>query len=145
MVMMMWEDVTVERPSSFGAQRKKLLLSGITGFAEPARVMAVMGPSGCGKTTFLDSLTGKLAPNVVMTGNILINGKKNLNSRDVSYVAQEELFLGTLTVKETLTFSANMRLPSKMTKEEINKVVEETIMEMGLEDCADTRIGNWHW
>ncbi|BAT85244.1 hypothetical protein LR48_Vigan03g213400 [Vigna angularis] len=144
MVMMMWEDVTVERPSSFGAQRKKLLLSGITGFAEPARVMAVMGPSGCGKTTFLDSLTGKLAPNVVMTGNILINGKKNLNSRDVSYVAQEELFLGTLTVKETLTFSANMRLPSKMSKEEINKVVEETIMEMGLEDCADTRIGNWH-
>lgn len=58
MVMMMWEDVTVERPASFGAQRKKLLLSGITGFAEPARVMAVMGPSGCGKTTFLDSLTG---------------------------------------------------------------------------------------
>jgi len=61
-----------------------------------------------------------------------------------SYVAQEELLLGTLTVKETLTFSANMRLPSKMSKEEINKVVEETIMEMGLEDCADTRIGNWH-
>ncbi|XP_027923670.1 ABC transporter G family member 15-like [Vigna unguiculata] len=144
MVMVMWEDVTVERAASFGAQKRKLLLNGITGFAEPARVMAVMGPSGCGKTTFLDSFTGKLAPNVVVTGNILINGKKNLNSRDVSYVAQEELLLGTLTVKETLTFSANMRLPSKMSKEEINKVVEETIMEMGLEDCADTRIGNWH-
>ncbi|KAK7336537.1 hypothetical protein VNO77_17080 [Canavalia gladiata] len=37
-----------------------------------------------------------------------------------------------------------MRLPSKMTKEEINRVVEETITEMGLEDCADNRIGNWH-
>ena len=58
--------------------------------------------------------------------------------------AGKELFLGTLTVKETLTYSANMRLPSKMTKEEIDKVVEETIVEMGLEDCADTRIGNWH-
>jgi len=55
---MMWEDVTVEPAASFGAQRRKLLLNGITGFAEPDRVMAIMGPSGCGKTTFLDSLTG---------------------------------------------------------------------------------------
>lgn len=60
------------------------------------------------------------------------------------YVAQEEIFLGTLTVRESLTYSAYMRLPSDMTKEETNKVVEETIMEMGLEECADTRIGNWH-
>ncbi|CAJ1912482.1 unnamed protein product [Sphenostylis stenocarpa] len=138
---MVWEDLTVEVQK----KKKKVVLNGITGFAKPARVLAVMGPSGCGKTTFLDSFTGKLAPNLVMTGNILINGKKkSLNSREVSYVAQEDLFLGTLTVKETIAFSANMRLPSKMTKEEINQVVEETIMEMGLEDCADTRIGNWH-
>lgn len=145
-MVMVWEDVTVELFEGLGDQKKKKkLLNGITGFAEPSRIMAVMGPSGCGKTTFLDSLTGKLPANVVVTGNIQINGKKqSLYSREVSYVAQEELYLGTLTVKETLTYSANMRLPSKMTKEEINKVVEETIMEMGLEDCADNRIGNWH-
>ncbi|KAK7378130.1 hypothetical protein VNO80_03567 [Phaseolus coccineus] len=55
---MIWEDLTVDLRASFGAQRRKLLLSGITGFAEPDRVMAIMGPSGCGKTTFLHSLTG---------------------------------------------------------------------------------------
>ncbi|KAK7244560.1 hypothetical protein RIF29_39384 [Crotalaria pallida] len=37
-----------------------------------------------------------------------------------------------------------MRLPSTMTKEEINKVVGDTIMKMGLEECADNKIGNWH-
>lgn len=37
-----------------------------------------------------------------------------------------------------------MRLPSKMTIQEINKVVEQTIIEMGLEECANTKIGNWH-
>ncbi|XP_027351091.1 ABC transporter G family member 15-like [Abrus precatorius] len=138
---MVWEDLTVE---CFGTHKKKLL-TGITGFAEPGRIMAVMGPSGCGKTTLLNSFTGRLPTNVAVSGNILLNGKKrSLYSKDVSYVAQEELFLGTLTVKETLAFSANMRLPSKMTKEEINKVVEETIMQMGLEDCADNKIGNWH-
>lgn len=59
-MVMIWEDVTVERPESFGEHNnnKKLMLNGITGFAEPARIMAVMGPSGCGKTTFLDSITG---------------------------------------------------------------------------------------
>ncbi|CAL0326633.1 unnamed protein product [Lupinus luteus] len=103
--------------------------------------MAVMGSSGSGKTTLLDSLAGRLASNVIVTGSILMDRKKrNLYSREVSYVAQEELLLGTLSVRETLTYSANMRLPSKMRKEEINKVVEETIMKMGLEECADNTV-----
>ncbi|KAK2362583.1 ABC transporter G family member [Trifolium repens] len=137
---MIWEDLTV----TIGADNKKLL-DGVTGFAQPGRIMAVMGPSGCGKTTLLTSLAGTHAAVVAVSGNIQINGKRrNLYSKEVSYVGQEELYLGTLTVKETLTYSANMRLPSKMTKQEINKVVEETIIEMGLEDCANSKIGNWH-
>lgn len=51
-MVMAWEDLTVELPN------KKFLLHGITGFAQPGRIMAVMGPSGCGKTTLLDSLAG---------------------------------------------------------------------------------------
>lgn len=31
-----------------------------------------------------------------------------------------------------------------MTREEIEGIVQGTIMEMGLQDCADRRIGNWH-
>jgi ABC-type multidrug transport system ATPase subunit len=31
-----------------------------------------------------------------------------------------------------------------MRKEEIDCVVEGTIMEMGLQDCADRMVGNWH-
>lgn len=52
--------------------------------------------------------------------------------------------LGTLTVKETLTYSANLRLPTYMTKEQVNGTVEGTLMEMGLQDCANRLIGNWH-
>lgn len=61
-----------------------------------------------------------------------------------SYVTQEDFFLGTLTVRETITYSAHLRLPTKMTKEEISNVIENTIIEMGLQDCADIKIGNWH-
>ncbi|KAF1881260.1 hypothetical protein Lal_00023296 [Lupinus albus] len=150
-MIMVWEDLTVELPifgeedSSFSSKKKKKLLNGLTGLAQPGKIMAVMGPSGSGKTTLLHSFSGRLPPNVIVTGSILMNRKKtNSYCKEVSYVAEEEMFLGTLTVRETLTYSANIRLPSKMSKEEINNVVEETIMKLGLEECANNTIGNWH-
>lgn len=59
-------------------------------------------------------------------------------------MTQEDTLLGTLTVRETLTFSANLRLPSTMTKQEVNTAIDTTMKEMGLQDCADRLIGNWH-
>lgn len=52
--------------------------------------------------------------------------------------------LGTLTVRETVSYSAHLRLPNNLTKEEVRDIVEGTIMEMGLQECADSVIGNWH-
>ncbi|EPS62736.1 hypothetical protein M569_12052, partial [Genlisea aurea] len=88
--------------------------------------------------------TGRLARNIVMTGNILLNGKKrSLDYGVVAYVTQEDVLLGTLTVRETLIYSAHLRLPSSMSRSEIKDTVEATIMELGLIDCANRQIGNW--
>lgn len=54
------------------------------------------------------------------------------------------MLLGTLTVKETVSYSAHLRLPTTMSKEEVNGIIDGTIIEMGLQDCADRLIGNWH-
>ena len=61
-------------------------------------------------------------------------------------MTQEDVFLGTLTVRETIAYSANLRVSTKnkSKSEDINELVERTIMEMGLENCADSKIGNWH-
>lgn len=142
-IYLVWQDLTVVLPN-FGKKPTKRLLLGLRGHAEPGRIMAIMGPSGSGKSTLLDSLAGRLARNVVMTGNILLNGKKRLESGSVAYVTQEDVMLGTLTVRETVTYSAHLRLPNNLTKEEVRDIVEGTIMEMGLQECADTVIGNWH-
>ncbi|XVF04755.1 hypothetical protein REPUB_Repub05bG0112500 [Reevesia pubescens] len=143
-VYLVWQDLTVVLPN-FGNKPTKRLLQGLSGYAEPGRIMAIMGPSGSGKSTLLDSLAGRLARNVVMTGNILLNGKKKrLDFGGVAYVTQEDVMLGTLTVRETVTYSAHLRLPNNLTKEEVKDIVEGTIMEMGLLECADTVIGNWH-
>lgn len=61
-----------------------------------------------------------------------------------SYVKQEDVLLGTLSVKETISYSAHLRLPECLSKEEVNTIVEETISEMGLQDCTNRLVGNWH-
>ncbi|EOY32730.1 hypothetical protein QUC31_019293 [Theobroma cacao] len=143
-VYLVWQDLTVVLPN-FANKPTKRLLQGLSGYAEPGRIMAIMGPSGSGKSTLLDSLAGRLARNVVMTGNILLNGKKKrLDYGGVAYVTQEDVMLGTLTVRETVSYSAHLRLPNNLTKEEVRDIVEGTIMEMGLQECADSVIGNWH-
>jgi hypothetical protein len=45
-------------------------------------------------------------------------------SKFKSCVTQEDVFLGTLTVRETITYSAHLRLSRKMTKDEIYSVVK---------------------
>ncbi|KAH6812335.1 ABC-2 type transporter family protein, partial [Perilla frutescens var. frutescens] len=69
-----WEDLTAVLPN-FGNGPTRRLINGLTGYALPGRIMAVMGPSGSGKSTFLDSLAGRLSRNVVLSGNVLLNGK----------------------------------------------------------------------
>ncbi|KAL8129356.1 hypothetical protein V2J09_018511 [Rumex salicifolius] len=142
---LVWEDLTVVLPNNQASGPTKRLLNGLNGYAQPGRIMAIMGPSGSGKSTLLDSLAGRLSNNVVMTGNVLVNGKKKkLDYGGVAYVTQEDTLLGTLTVRETITYSAYLRFPPILTKEEVEGIVEGTILDMGLQECADRLIGNWH-
>jgi ABC-type multidrug transport system ATPase subunit len=60
-----------------------------------------------------------------------------------SYVCQDDdALLPSLTVRETLQFSAKLRLPSFMTTEEKKQRAEEVLLKLGLKDCADNLIGS---
>ncbi|RWR93781.1 ABC transporter G family member 15-like protein [Cinnamomum micranthum f. kanehirae] len=107
--------------------------------------MAIMGPSGSGKSTLLDSLAGRLAGNVIMTGNILLNGKKRrLDYGVVAYVTQENVLLGTLTVRETVTYSAQLQLPTSMRNDQIREAVESTLMLRNMARDGKTVISSIH-
>lgn len=138
-----WKDLTVMVTLSNGETQN--VLEGLTGYAEPGTFTALMGPSGSGKSTLLDALSSRLAANAFLSGTILLNGRKaKLSFGTAAYVTQDDNLIGTLTVRETISYSARLRLPDKMPREDKRALVESTIVAMGLQDCADTVIGNWH-
>ncbi|KAH7315358.1 hypothetical protein KP509_21G046300 [Ceratopteris richardii] len=141
-----WKDLWVTVKSK--GQRSRVVLQGLTGCAEQGKILAVMGPSGSGKSTLLDALAGRLGRHARMTGEISpLNGsnKKGLSSgRSIAYVTQDDTLIGTLTVRETIMYSANLRLSGGPTSKKKIELVEKAILEMGLGESANTPVGNWH-
>ncbi|KAJ4967458.1 hypothetical protein NE237_019307 [Protea cynaroides] len=141
-VFLTWEDLWVT--VSKGRNGSKPILQGLTGYAQPGEVLAIMGPSGCGKSTLLDALAGRLVPSTRQHGNVLVNGRKHTLAFGTSaYVAQDDILMTTLTVGETVYYSAQLQLPNSMTRSEKKERAEMTIREMGLQDAMNTRIGGW--
>jgi ABC-type lipoprotein export system ATPase subunit len=56
-VTLTWKDVIVTI-SDKSIRGHKPLLHGMTGYAEPGHITAIMGPSGSGKSTLLNTLAG---------------------------------------------------------------------------------------
>ncbi|KAJ4716858.1 ABC transporter G family member 11-like [Melia azedarach] len=141
-VFLTWEDLWVTV-----SNRKKgstSILQGATGYARPGELLGIMGPSGSGKTTLLDALAGRLGSNTRQTGEILINGRKQSLAYGTStYVTQDDALMTTLTVRETVYYSAQLQLPDTMSITEKRERAELTITEMGLQDAVNTRIGGW--
>ncbi|WJX79625.1 ABC transporter G member 22 [Trifolium repens] len=121
---------------------EKDILKGITGCVNPGEVLALMGPSGSGKTSLLN-LLGQRLHQPAIGGSITYNDQpysKFLKSR-IGFVTQDDVLFPHLTVKETLTYAARLRLPKTLTKEEKEKRALDVIYELGLERCQDTMIG----
>jgi ABC-type multidrug transport system ATPase subunit len=98
-----------------------------------------------GKSTLLNALAFRLDVNVEVSGEMRLNGRPYANSdlkRMSGYVMQDDLLNPNLTVRETLHYTAHLRLPSSMTVAERESRVEEVIREMGLGHCQHVIVGD---
>ncbi|CAM0136040.1 FAD-dependent urate hydroxylase, variant 2 [Umbelopsis sp. WA50703] len=123
---------------------KQKILNGVTGIVHPGQVMAIMGASGAGKTSLLDILAKRTKSGAV-GGEIYVNGHAIPNSqykKVIGYVDQEDTMIPTLTVYETVLYSALLRLPRTMSTAAKRFRVMETLQELGIDSIKDSKIGS---
>ncbi|KAF5026342.1 hypothetical protein F66182_1550 [Fusarium sp. NRRL 66182] len=134
-----WRSVVYDIPVKDGQRR---LLDNVAGWVKPGTLTALMGVSGAGKTTLLDVLAQRTTMGII-TGDMLVNGRPLDASfqRNTGYVQQQDLHLQTATVRESLRFSAMLRQPTSVSKQDKYEFVEEVINMLNMEDYADAVVG----
>lgn len=136
-------DLVLEVPDRDNPGQMKTLLNHVSFKAMPGDFIALMGPSGAGKTTLLLTLNGYLPPTA---GQVRINGEDLYSIYDalrgsIGYVPQDDIVHPELTVWEAVRYSAKFRLPPDYSEEEIDRRVETTLKQLGLEGVKHLQIG----
>nr|XP_028584786.1 ATP-binding cassette sub-family G member 2-like [Podarcis muralis]XP_028584787.1 ATP-binding cassette sub-family G member 2-like [Podarcis muralis] len=120
---------------------EKKILHNVYGIMRPG-MNAILGPTGSGKSSLLDVLAARKDP-AGLSGDVLIDGvPQPPNFKCISgYVVQDDVVMGTMTVRENLLFSAALRLPNTISFQEKEERVVQIINELGLSKVADTKVG----
>jgi ABC-type multidrug transport system ATPase subunit len=120
------------------------LVDGASFTLEAGQLVAIVGPSGAGKTTLLEAIAG-IAP--ATSGSVhfdCVDVYANLSTfRSVlGYVPQDDIIHTDLPLRRTLSYAAQLRLPSSTTANEIDHAVRDALDAVGLTDQADVRVGS---
>eukprot|EP00736_Rhodelphis_marinus_P003815 Rmarinus@m.15278 len=127
-----------------GNEIERVLLTNVSGSANPGEVLAIVGPSGAGKSTLLDCLAGRIKESHI-EGSLRVNGRSMVVSmfrRQSGYVMQSDFLFPLLTVKETLFYSARLR--TTLSDYQIEIRVRQLLQELVLTKVADSAIGDTH-
>ena len=96
---------------------------------EEGEVVGFLGPNGAGKSTTMNMITGYIEPT---SGRIIVDGydiskKPRKAKRQIGYMPEGVPLYSDLTVKEFITYMAELKgVPKKERKEKVQKVIKET-------------------
>ncbi|KAG4399271.1 hypothetical protein GLYMA_08G201300v4 [Glycine max] len=119
------------------------LLRGVTSSFRPGVLTALMGVSGAGKTTLMDVLAGRKTGGYI-EGDIRISGfPKNQETfaRVSGYCEQTDIHSPQVTIRESLLYSAFLRLPKEVSKEEKIQFVDQVMDLVELDNLKDAIVG----
>ncbi|KAL4227911.1 hypothetical protein ACF0H5_013350 [Mactra antiquata] len=125
----------------FYKAKDKVILDGISMTSKSGQIFAIIGQTGSGKTTFLNMIAGRQTPD---RGSITLNGKqfdKRLR-RNMAFVQQTDVFFSQLTLRETLEFTAHLRIPEDVPTSKKMEKIDLIVKYLHLEKCIDTVIGD---
>ncbi|KAL5822739.1 hypothetical protein ACOSQ4_020639 [Xanthoceras sorbifolium] len=136
-------DMPAEMKEQGVAEDKLQLLRQVTGAFRPGVLTALMGVSGAGKTTLMDVLAGRKTGGYI-EGDIRISGfpkKQETFARISGYCEQNDIHSPQVTVRESLIYSAFLRLPKEVSKDEKMIFVDEVMELVELDNLKDAIVG----
>lgn len=120
---------------------QRTILKGINGFFRSGHLTAIMGPSGAGKSSLMNILAGYVRNDI--KGQILTNGhprNMQLFKKLSSYIMQEDLLQPRLTVQESLSYAARLKIGRELSTKDKDKAVDEVLELLGVSVCRNTYV-----
>eukprot|EP00009_Paramoeba_aestuarina_P000145 CAMPEP_0201509294 /NCGR_PEP_ID=MMETSP0161_2-20130828/2392_1 /ASSEMBLY_ACC=CAM_ASM_000251 /TAXON_ID=180227 /ORGANISM="Neoparamoeba aestuarina, Strain SoJaBio B1-5/56/2" /LENGTH=725 /DNA_ID=CAMNT_0047904205 /DNA_START=40 /DNA_END=2214 /DNA_ORIENTATION=- len=118
------------------------ILRDIKSTFNPGEFVCLMGPSGAGKTTLLNTLAARAGGFLI--GSVRLNDRA-LEQKDMrmvmKYIPQDDTLFSALTPRETLTYTAKLRIPNQ-SNDERDELVNSLMKRLGITRCADVIVGN---
>ncbi|KAE8660560.1 ABC transporter G family member 35 [Hibiscus syriacus] len=136
----------VDTPKKFRGKvpKKKLhLLQDISGAFRPGVLTGLVGASGAGKTTLMDVLPGRKTRGYI-EGDIRVGGYPKVQkcyARVSGYCEQTDIHSPQITIKESVIYSAWLRLPLEVPMHKRLKFVEEVLQMIELDEIKDSLVG----
>jgi len=120
------------------------IVDGTSFEVEPNSFVVLVGGSGTGKSSLLTCITGT---SPCTAGSVRFDGidtRENRNAFDavLGYVPQKDIMHDTLTVEQSLTYAAKLRIAHDATKAEIAAAVAHAIDAVELNGREKTMIAN---
>ena len=137
------EDVRIEVEGiTVRTEDNRVLLDNVTFVLDKKSFLAVVGPSGAGKTTLVNAMTGFRPAD---SGSVRYGGRDLYAEyddlrRSIGYVPQDDIIHTQLTVRQALSFTAELRFPDDVPAVERERRVDEVTRELGLHERADLAI-----
>ncbi|KAF8401251.1 hypothetical protein HHK36_012183 [Tetracentron sinense] len=116
----------------------------ITGYAKPGNMLALLGGSKTRQTTLLKCLAGRVPSGGRLTGDLRANGFElgATFSRLTGYVEKLDAHQPYLSVRESLQFSAGLRLDQSISSMSRRIHVELVLNQLGLMLYANQLVGS---
>ncbi|KAK4267406.1 hypothetical protein QN277_024192 [Acacia crassicarpa] len=136
-------DMPPEMKDQGVTENRLQLLKEVTGAFRPGVLTALMGVSGAGKTTLMDVLAGRKTGGYI-EGDIRISGfskKQETFARISGYCEQTDIHSPQVTIRESLIYSAFLRLPKEVSKEEKMQFVDQVMDLVELDNLKDAIVG----
>lgn len=124
-------------------KQSKQVLFDAFGTVKKGEICALIGSSGAGKTTLLNVLAHKIKTSTgKVTGEFSFDGIRIKQGEDLkrfaAYLRQDDFFHPNMTPREVLQFALDLTSTAPQAEKKLK--IEETLGQLNLSKCADSRV-----